>query len=470
MRRRAAIAGLCALAFGGSVEAALGATGQQTIAELNAQRTANGIPAGITEDQTWSTDCARHDHYMALNHLLTHDEIQGHPGYTTGGAWAGLGKHSILSRGAGWTNGNPYETAPLHLDELLAPRLAVTGSADDEGYSCTVTFPGWTRASPSAMTVYTYPGDGGTIYASEVAHEQPFTPGDLVGLTQPLKTGPNLIVLVDAPGQSPLCNAATLSGATLTGPQGQVEVKTVDGTTPTPTGGPLECYLSPGGVIIPVAPLLAGTRYQAHVVVTFAGTQITHDWSFTTQGADPGSNLTANGTRVAFNSSSSASIRITFERPDGERAPTITLEPGRHRRVHLDPGTWEACGEQAATTTYIGYHHCVTIIVTGMPTLELGKGRVSGSDVRFPLSYSRVLRGRVAIETITMLTVHCSGRVCTHIPGTSTTKRVLVSGHALTFPLPGPGTGLRLTLLTSAFQLGDVPWTAARASAVFLDA
>ena len=234
------------------------ATAQQAIALLNAQRAGNGLPANIIEDPRLTGDCAAHDHYMALNHRLTHFEQAGDPGYTVGGAYAG--KNSVLSQRATWDNGNPYESAPLHLDQLLAPRLTSLGSADVDGYSCTTTFPGWTGPDPAAPTVYTYPGDGSTIYPSELAGEQPWTPGELVGIPHASRTGPYLLVFVDAPGQSPLADPATLSAATLEGPTGPIGLKTADGATPVPGGGALGPYLYPGGFIIPAKPAEPGSQ------------------------------------------------------------------------------------------------------------------------------------------------------------------------------------------------------------------
>ncbi len=120
------------------------ATAADAAATLNAERSANGIPAGITVDPQLSADCAAHDHYMAAGHGLTHQEVPGAAGYSTAGAYAA--SHSVLAEGTGWDNGNPYASAPLHLDQLLAPRLGVIGSADAAGFSCTTTFPGWTQA------------------------------------------------------------------------------------------------------------------------------------------------------------------------------------------------------------------------------------------------------------------------------------------------------------------------------------
>jgi hypothetical protein len=458
-----------ALAAAAPVSGASAATAQQTITRLNSQRAANGLPAGIVENPTWSSDCAAHDRYMALNHALTHYENPGQAGYSSGGAYAG--QNAALTRGGNWNTGNPYEYAPLHLDQLLAPRLITVGSADADGFSCTTTFPGWTRSATPALTVYTYPGDGSTIYASEIANELPWTPGDLVGIPQPARSGPNLIVLVDAPGQSPIDNPATLTGATLTGPSGAVQVRTVDGSTAVPTGpdptlGP---YISPGGFIIPVKPLVPGDRYHAHVLVTFAGVQTAHDWSFTTRGADPRSSLTARGEALSFESASPRPIRVTFTRPRGEHAPTVLVRPGDSVRLKLSAGVWRACGQQPPDAVFAAYDHCVAIIVVGKPMLRFGAPRVRGMEVRFPLLFGRVLRGRTATLTIIPLTLNCSSGACTTTRGQPATRTVLLRrNRTLSLPLPARGHGLRLMIATRAFQLLDAPWTAAHAVAHYV--
>jgi hypothetical protein len=468
MSRLAAIVGCAAALLAASAPATQAATAQQTIALLNAQRAGNGLPATIVEDPRLTSDCAAHDRYMALNHKLTHLEHTGDPGYTVGGTYAG--KNAVLSRGANWDNGNPYESAPLHLDELLAPRLTSLGSADADGYSCTTTFPGWTGPDPVTTTVYTYPGDGSTIYPSEVAREQPWTPGELVGIPQPRRTGPYLLVFVDAPGQSPFNNPATLSDATLDGPTGPVAIATADGSTPVPTGGTLGPYLYPGGFVIPHGPLAPATTYRAHVVVTFAGVQTPHDWSFTTSGGDPHSKLTASHGTLSFASRSPQPVHVTFTRSGGGRAPPLTIQPGATVRLSLSPGSWQACGHQPATAVYSGYGGCVTIIVTGVPKLRLSSGRVRGHRVQFSVSYSAVLRGRRATLTVTPLIVRCAGGTCAKIPGTPSTRRLVLGTRPISLPLPARGHGLELDLDTSAFQLRDAPWTAAHASVSFLRA
>jgi hypothetical protein len=460
----ARIAGVLTLSLACLPGLAVGATGAGSVAvmQLNVQRAANGIPAGLVEDQALTQGCLHHDHYMALNHILTHSEIPGTPGYTADGAFAG--QNAVLAQGADWSNGDPYEFAPLHLDQLLAPRLSVLGSADAYGFSCTTTFPGWTRPDPPALAVYTYPGPGATIYPSEVAHELPWTPGDLVGIPQTARTGPNIIVLADAPGQSPQSNPATLTNATLTGPTGPVTVKTADGTTEiSPGGAPLAGYISPGGFVIPVAPLAPRTTYHAHVVVGFAGVQTPHDWSFTTRGRSPESNLSVRGPSLSFHSLSAQPIRVTFTRAGGAHAPGVRIRPGHTARLRLVPGSWQACGTQVATAAFDSYTACLALTITGRPSLDLSAPRITSSQLSFRLRFSSVLRGRAAKLTLTPLSVGCHRHRCHTVSDPSTVRTIVLGSARLRVPLPAAGHGIRITLTTAAFQLRDAPWTASRA-------
>jgi hypothetical protein len=445
---------------------------QQAINVLNAQRTANGLPAGVTENTTWSNDCLMHDEYMSANgNALTHAEVQGSSGYSTGGAFAG--ENSVLAEGAGWAVSNPYEHAPIHLDQLLAPRLDVVGSADDAGFSCTTTYPGWTRPAPDALTIYTYPGPGAMIYASERAQEQPFTPGSLVGLSPRAHTGPDLLVFVDAPGQGATDNPAKLSDAVLTGPKGTVSSVTADGDSAIPrsdvAGCPsatLSCFIAPGGFIVPVKPLQPGATYHAHVVVTFAGVSTPHSWSFSTAGLTPDSSLTLVGQRLRFSSRSPAAIVVKFSRASSAApAPPRTIAPGHAYKLSLAPGSWLACGTQPALRRYAGYQQCLTILVRGQPKLAFGTPRARGSAVRFPISFSSVLRGRSATLTITPLTAHCTAGHCTTTSGAPSTRTVTLHGSAIALPLPAQtDQGYRLTLQTAAFEMRGTPWLAAEAT------
>jgi hypothetical protein len=451
--------------------AATAATARQTIAKLNVQRAANGIPAGLTEDPALSAACAEHDDYMALNNTLTHVEDPNNPGYTAAGASAGA--NAVLTRGSNWDTGNPYEYAPLHLDQLLAPRLLTLGSADAFGFSCTTTFPGWTRSDPLAMTVYTYPGNGGRVYPSEVARELPWTPGDLVGLAQPSRTGPTLFVLADAPNERPEDNPATLSDATVSGPTGPVAVRTVDGNTALPSGSQyptLAPYISPGGFIIPVRPLIPGTAYHAHVIVTLDKLQNVYDWSFTTLASDPHSSLTAKGGRLLFSSASHQPVRVTFRRTGGGRSAPVMIRPGRNVRLTLAPGSWQVCGHQPAGSVYAGYDQCLTISVTGVPALRIGRPKLVHTTVALDVHFSPILRGHSAAETITALSQQCQGSTCVPISGTSRTRTVTLRGRLVTLglPLPAHGHGFQVELRTDAFQSRGAQWGAAHAVVTFV--
>jgi hypothetical protein len=451
--------------------AANAATAQQTIATLNAQRAANGIPAGITENPLWSLDCMEHDQYMQENGgVLTHAELPGNPGYSVGGKFAA--GNAVLAEDASWNTGNPYEYAPLHLDQLLAPALQTVGTADFDGFSCTTTFPGWTRPAPASLTVYTYPGPGAAIYPSEVANELPFTPATLVGLTPGEKTGPYLLVFVAAPNESPIDNPATLSQVTLTGPSGTVSVATVDGNTRIPGGasagcpsGTVACYIASGGFIIPVKPLRASATYHVHVVVGLDGTQTTHQWTFTTRAAPASSALTLTGHTLHFRSSSPAPIRVAFTRANGAHAPAVKIYPGHRYRLHLSPGSWQACGHQPASGQFVSFSQCVSILIASAPTLAFGKPTLTPAGVVFPLHYGAVLRGRTASLTVTPLTVTCvAHQGCTTTAGRPTTRSLLLRVTDITVPAPAKGQGVRLTIATTAFQRRDAPWLAAHAT------
>jgi hypothetical protein len=247
------------------------------IANLNAQRAVNGIPAGITENPSLSAGCAAHDSYMHLNDTLTHAEEPGKPGFTAEGQQAG--QTSVLASGAGaWTSPktNPFETAPIHLTQLLDPSLAVSGYDESFGFSCAVTLTPPRRPEPAAPVIYTYPGPGTKIYSAERAAELPFTPGDLIGLGQPRETGPYLYVFVDGvnPFAVPKARITSASLKRLAKKKGKVKVKRIDSSNPR-----LGPYIPPGGMVIPVKALRKG-KYRAKVTVSAGGSVLTKSWKF----------------------------------------------------------------------------------------------------------------------------------------------------------------------------------------------
>lgn len=264
----------CAAVLGAFISAGVASAvaPKSVIALLNAQRTKNGIPGGIVENKGWSAACAAHTSYLKRTKDFAHAERKGKAGYTKEGAWAG--QNSVLSIGTTWATGNPWENAPMHLMQVLTPQLRSMGIADGAGLSCATTFPGYRLAAKNAL--YSYPGDKTSGWrTAETAHEGPFTPGESVGLRQGTETGLILLVFGDGPWARGL--KLKIAAATLTGPAGPVEVRTVDNYA---KGiGP---YLAAGGVVIPVKPLAPNTTYKASVTVKSGKTTLTRAWSFTT--------------------------------------------------------------------------------------------------------------------------------------------------------------------------------------------
>ncbi len=134
-------------------------------------------------------------------------------------------------------------------------------------------------------------------------------------------------------------------------------------------------------------PLIPGTAYHAHVVVTLDHLQKVYDWSFTTRAADPRSSLTAKDGRLLFSSASRQPIRVSFTRAGGGRQRPVTIRPGHSVRLTLAPGSWQACGHQPAGGGYAAFDDCVTVTVTGVPAIKLGRPKVVHGqvDTRRPL-------------------------------------------------------------------------------------
>jgi hypothetical protein len=276
---------LVALAVALPVAGAQATTAQQAIDYLNAQRAANGIPAGIVENPEWSQGCAQHNAYLQRHpeqwDVNAHDEDPGKDGYTPTGQQAAQSAVLTSSDGyAAFRGANPWERAPIHLMQMLAPALSVTGYADTPG-ACLWTWPGYQRAGPEPPAVYTYPGEGATIYSSMGVSERPFSPGEFVGISQADTTGPHLYFMVH--GADVWAGRGSITSASLSGPEGQVQVRTVDNNTVGPLGD-LGSALPPGGIVIPVRPLGPGRTYNAGVTFTTnSGVVLSRTWSFRTR-------------------------------------------------------------------------------------------------------------------------------------------------------------------------------------------
>jgi hypothetical protein len=306
--------------------AAADVSGPDIVSYVNAQRAAHGIPADIVEDPGLSDGCAKHNHYGALNGVLTHDEDPGNPGYTPEGDQAA--GESVLYVGATWTaTQNPFETAPIHLHQLLAPRIDRMGASENESYGCATTLASRNRPAPPADVTYTYPGDGAIDWpAAQTASEGPYTPGEQVGIPAGTKTGPYLYVMFDGADLAPW-DTATATSATLTGPDGPVDVVSVDNHTQG-----LEGYLPNGMQVIPRDPLKAHTLYTASVtadVTTGGGGPVrsfAKTWSFTTGGPGKPYNLSlprrvaaGRAIKMTLRAPARFTLRFTVSTPGGKR-------------------------------------------------------------------------------------------------------------------------------------------------------
>jgi len=361
-------------------------TGAAAVADLNAQRAANGIPGDLVQRTDWTAACAAHNRYMDLNHLFDPIEDPSRRGYTKDGAWAGV--NSALGWGA-WTAGhNPFQNAPLGLMPLLSPRLTQLGVSTSHHYVCATTKPGYQRPAPAHPALYSYPGDGAAgVPFSQWSYGLPVTPGDFVGLPAGFTTGPNILVMADIDG------TARFAGADLTGPGGPVDIRTVDNATDR-----VGAYLPPGGVIIPVAPLQPGVAYRATATMTVGGTTLSRAWTFSTDLADPNTQLfvssslrydpstkppTVSQGSIAVKTSSPAPVHVTVS-----SGPSHDLLGGESWIPPQTPGKFSVCAHQDATSYYRGYDRCLPLVIrdgasfSHATTIEL-KAALAGRMLRY---------------------------------------------------------------------------------------
>lgn len=285
MRKRStALASLVALAFLGALLGPAGAaaiSGAEIVQRVSQQREANGIPGGLIESPSWSAACAKHNYYGAQTGVLEHFEDPSSPYYSEEGDWAA--KNSVLASGSSWSQGNPWEQAPIHLIQMLAPQLSEMGAAENDSHDCATTWPGFKRAEPNSLSGYSYPGNGVSgVVPSESASESPTVPGDRVGLPEGTTTGRYLLAYLSGvdPSDAPDVDAS----ATLSSGGSAVDLRVVD-STDEEIGGYMP---QPSAFLIPAQPLKPLSRYDAVVSWTMEGAQLYEQrFSFTT-GTNPG--------------------------------------------------------------------------------------------------------------------------------------------------------------------------------------
>ena len=188
-------------------------SGPEIVQRLSQQREANGIPGGLVEQPDWSAGCAKHNYYGAQTGELRHSEDPSSPFYSAEGNWAA--ENSVLASGSSWSQGNPWEEAPIHLIQMLAPQLSEMGAAENDNHNCATTWPGYQRPEPTSLTAYSYPGNGVSgVVPTERAAESPSVPGDLVGLPEGTATGRYLLAYLSGidPSDAPDVTATATLG------------------------------------------------------------------------------------------------------------------------------------------------------------------------------------------------------------------------------------------------------------------
>jgi hypothetical protein len=354
----------------------------------------------------------------------------------------------VLAQGEDWNSSptspwgpkNPWETAPIHLMQLLSPDLQSTGWGDDGTGVCMVTWAGYGRLAPPTPELLTYPGNGSRwLYASEQAAEWPFTPGEFVGLPEGTTTGPYLYVF----GYG--TDGGAITAASLTGPTGPLAVRTVDNHTASSTQT-LGDYLPAGGIIIPVRPLRAGATYTARVV--FApdaayGSQtpsapLSLTWSFSVHGNQVSLDDTFWAGNVSADSNSPAPITVNVTRlPSQTRVRRLTLKPGSMVYLHLAGARYRACFTQPATGEYAAAGpDCQQSTWGSDPGLKLGKPWRKGGRWLVVLTANRLAAGAKGTVRVEVPTTDCSNGVFC-VPSFKTVYRrsfKLAARQRLSFP------------------------------------
>jgi hypothetical protein len=419
---------------------------QAALDTLNRIRAENGIPAEITLNQGWSAKCAAHDRYLAQNNVLVHPEDPTKPGYSADGNWAG--ENSVLAEGGEWgPDSTPWDTAPIHLAQMLGPALTETGIANVGAYSCLTTWPGYERTGASDV-IYTDPADSRSgVAASEVASESPFVPGQFVGIPAGSATGPYLYVLPAGPWTTDWFDQPQLVGATLTGPTGPVEVRTIDNTNQNLAG-----YLPTGsGMVIPVHALKPNATYTASATLSGGGDTLSKTWTFTTQSLDnqvsiDGEPLNGEAKELVVQSTA-PDPQLTLT--SGGRTLSLPLRKGGGQYTaslaSVKLGSYHVCAASGGTgTAYAAASDCadVTIVLPARPAARY---------VRISIT----LRGSVAtarvMATGPLLGVQArvwffSGNVCaqtviecSHLAKQGARRGSLAPSLVLTLPCPPRG-------------------------------
>src|SRR4051812_8788159 len=258
MARRLALAAIGGLLLF-AAPAQAGLTPEQALPILNQWRTEAHLPTLPSFDSAENTGCAHHNHYMALNDGLQHDETNGNPGYTVDGDTAG--NASVLAQ----PEGTPriWEGSVYHRMGILNPRITKSGWAATEGFTCMQIFDLRNGNGSDPVSTHPWPPNGATGVDTKFTDFESPDPHDLV----PGDLGYLLSVNLGGPWFGNFTAHVSVAHASLKTDAGTpVALTIVDDDTSGggPGGSDIGPYLNDAFALFPHGELRHAVTYTAH--------------------------------------------------------------------------------------------------------------------------------------------------------------------------------------------------------------
>lgn len=153
-------------------------TGPAWLQAVNSYRVAAGL-SPVVESRYLSDTAAAHAYYMAVNKVVTHDEVPGNPGYTEYGAKAGQQSNvaevpaaeiPVIQRAAV----DIWMAAPYHAATILEPRAKSMGFGASGAYAALNVFGDLSGPDlPPTSYPLVWPAQGATIPSTTFRSESP---------------------------------------------------------------------------------------------------------------------------------------------------------------------------------------------------------------------------------------------------------------------------------------------------------
>jgi hypothetical protein len=286
-----ACCGLLLIAPRAGADAGPSVEGAGAVADLNAQRSANGIsPVTLNQSLVWW--CPDEDDPTFLPGEWTR-ELSG---YTDWGV-----------------ESSPWDAAELHQFGMYNPAFSEAGDANVAGAAC-MGLGGIVPTAPEPV-FHAFTGDLGPTAVPPLTYtegEYPFQTQEIVGIPEGQVTGPQLLVYVTGswPGQPPGLELQAESWS-LTDEAGEAvpNVRMADEETSLAYSG-LHGYLFDGGVIVP--PVLAPNRHFVATVHWRYGTsEATQVVPFTTNEGSPEVIFSQTAHHIPFDPNPDEMVEVT---------------------------------------------------------------------------------------------------------------------------------------------------------------